>query len=198
MGFVQSTSVLLIGLSWGFASAAAQDGEGLRVFVHSTAAQETVDLAEPEASHIVERAGLSLIWRNCSPGDPCEAASDARYLVLLIVKETGKSGLGCSFVSQAGGQKAIIGLGNIERLSALSKISKSQILAAVIAHEIGHLLLGPAHTQTGIMHGNWDVHDLCRLEQRQLKFDPDQCRRIHAAVLARSRPEHTLLAARMP
>ena len=136
MGFVQSTSVLLIGLSWGFASAAAQDGEGLRVFVHSTVAQDTVNLAEPEARHIVERAGVGLIWVNCGSDDPCEAADDSQSVVLLIVKETGKGGLGCSFVSGDGGVKAIIGLGNIERLSASSKISKSQILAAVIANEI--------------------------------------------------------------
>ncbi|HEX4164807.1 MAG TPA: hypothetical protein VHZ55_04980, partial [Bryobacteraceae bacterium] len=65
------------------------------------------------------------------------------------------------------------------------------------AHELGHLLLGPAHTETGLMHGNWDVHDLCRLEQRQLKFDPDQRQRIHVAVLARSPKAPTLLATRV-
>ncbi|HSU32755.1 MAG TPA: hypothetical protein VLJ11_16120 [Bryobacteraceae bacterium] len=77
-------------------------------------------------------------------------------------------------------------------------MEKPKILGAVMAHEIGHLMLGPAHSRNGLMHGAWDVRDLCHLGQRQLKFDLDQTRRIQAAVRARSRPERFLVAARRP
>jgi hypothetical protein len=147
---------------------------------------------------MLERAGVRLIWRNCGFDNPCKTGPGSKEISLGIVKETGKGGLGCSFVTRAGGVNAFIGFGNIQRLAVASRISESQILAAVIAHELGHLLLGPAHTETGLMHGNWDVHDLCRLEQRQLKFDPDQCQRIHVAVLARSPKAPILLASRVP
>src|SRR5215831_2320685 len=36
-----------------------------------------------------------------------------------------------------------------------------QILGAMIAHELGHVLLNlPSHTETGIMRGDWDLKDL--------------------------------------
>jgi len=153
---------------------------------------------ELESSRILERAGVRLIWRNCGHNDPCEVVPNSGYVILRIVKGTRSDGLGCSFVTQSGGIDAVVRFGNVQRLAGSTRISESQILAAVMAHEIGHLMLGPAHSRTGLMHGNWDVRDLCHLEQRQLKFDLDQCRRIQAAVLARSRTERSLIASRMP
>jgi len=57
------------------------------------------------------------------------------------------------------------------------------ILGHVMAHEIGHLLLGSAsHSKTGIMCGQWDRNYLRRaLIGRQL-FTPEQIERIQAEV----------------
>ena len=198
MAWVQTVSALALGLSCGLVCEATQDAPALRVFVYTAVEENTLLRAEVESSRILERAGVGLIWRNCGNDDPCQIAPDSDHVILRIGKEMRSGGLGCSFVRQAGGVVAVIGLGNIQRLASSTRIAESQILAAVMAHEIGHLMLGPAHSGNGLMHGNWDVHDLCQLEQRQLKFDPDQCKRIQAAVLARSRPERPLIAARMP
>jgi len=60
------------------------------------------------------------------------------------------------------------------------------ILGDVVAHEIGHLLLGSrAHSATGIMRGWWDRAQLQRaLTGRQL-FTPEQSARIRAATEVR-------------
>ncbi|MFZ0589055.1 MAG: hypothetical protein WAM39_01100 [Bryobacteraceae bacterium] len=191
MGWVQSASSLLIGLSCCLVSAAGQDGPSLTMFVYTAVGKDTLIKAEAASSRILQCAGVQLIWRNCGPDDRCQPAPDSEPVLLRIVKET-RGGLGCSLVSQAGGIHAVIGFENIRKLAALSRISESQVLGAVMAHKVGHLLLGPAHSTNGLMRSNWDVHDLCRLDQGQLRFDLDQCRRIRAAALARSRCDRSI------
>ena len=196
MRWIQGVSALVVGLNCSFVSMAVKDTPILRVFVLATAGEDAVSRAEVESSRILERAGVRVIWQNCRHDDPCKSATDSEDITLRILEQTGKSGLGCSLVTRSGGVSAVIGFGNIQRLAESTRIPKSQILGAVMAHEVGHLMLGPAHSETGLMHGHWDVRDLSHLEQRQLKFDPDQCGRMRAAVLARSQPERSLLAAR--
>lgn len=56
------------------------------------------------------------------------------------------------------------------------------VLAHVMAHEIGHLLLPYGHSSTGLMRANWDVADLRRAVYRQLKFTPEQAALIRAKL----------------
>ena len=63
------------------------------------------------------------------------------------------------------------------------------ILGDVIAHELGHLLLGTnSHSPTGIMCANWD-HDYLTLalRGRQL-FLPEQAASMRAIVIRRYAP----------
>jgi hypothetical protein len=61
------------------------------------------------------------------------------------------------------------------------------ILACVIAHEIGHLLLGPnSHSPTGIMMGIWSPGVLRGAGWGRLRFTPQQAELIRGDVLARS------------
>jgi hypothetical protein len=65
-----------------------------------------------------------------------------------------------------------------------------QILGEVIAHEIGHILLNlAAHTQTGIMRGYWDLHDLSDIAQDCLGFTKQQGEVIQAEVARRVRQQ---------
>ncbi|MEO8131278.1 MAG: hypothetical protein ABI822_29545 [Bryobacteraceae bacterium] len=48
-----------------------------------------------------------------------------------------------------------------------------------MAHEIGHVLLGPgAHSPNGLMRENWYAKDLLRAEQGTQVFAPQQKRRL--------------------
>jgi hypothetical protein len=60
------------------------------------------------------------------------------------------------------------------------------ILGQVVAHELGHLLLGRgAHSRGGIMEPNWRPKDLDKILQRRMTFPRGQTEQIHAQVLAR-------------
>jgi len=61
------------------------------------------------------------------------------------------------------------------------------ILGRVIAHELGHLLLGKnAHSAAGIMHARWRAQDLGLSRQAAMLFLPGEAKRIHAQVRART------------
>jgi hypothetical protein len=60
------------------------------------------------------------------------------------------------------------------------------ILGRVIAHELGHLLLGRnGHSTTGIMHTPWRSQDLELHREGLMLFLPGEAKRIRAHVLAR-------------
>jgi hypothetical protein len=52
------------------------------------------------------------------------------------------------------------------------------LLGYIIAHELGHLLLGPGHAPSGIMRATWDMNDLEAIRQGRLKFSREECARI--------------------
>jgi hypothetical protein len=55
-----------------------------------------------------------------------------------------------------------------------------------VAHEFGHLLLGPkAHSAEGIMRANWSRHDMENGAKGQLRFTDRQATLIRADVQSR-------------
>ena len=71
-------------------------------------------------------------------------------------------------------------------LARTGYIYEQEILAAAMAHEIGHLLLGSnSHSSTGIMRAKWNRDELELARLRRLLFTPDQSKLIRANVLAR-------------
>jgi hypothetical protein len=60
------------------------------------------------------------------------------------------------------------------------------VLGHVIAHELGHVLIGPGHSEEGIMRGNWSDDELQRISLgRLLEFTNDQSSRLRSTVLRR-------------
>ncbi len=56
-----------------------------------------------------------------------------------------------------------------------------------MAHEIGHLLLGPKrHSRSGIMRARWDQEDLRLAAEARLRFTSQQAELIRAEVRART------------
>lgn len=65
-----------------------------------------------------------------------------------------------------------------------------EILGYAMAHEVGHLLLGPnSHSPTGIMRATWDARELQAMSHRRLMFTPAEGQRMRAGVLTRMRRE---------
>jgi hypothetical protein len=62
-----------------------------------------------------------------------------------------------------------------------------RILGFVIAHEITHALIGPGHSEQGIMRAAWSSGDLQRISWGlPLNFTPDQAARVRSASQRRT------------
>jgi len=85
---------------------------------------------------------------------------------------------------------AHIFVGRAESLAAGASLPADVILGTVIAHEIGHLLLGTnSHSSKGIMRGQWEGSDLREAGEGKLGFTSEQARRLRAGLMDRARAE---------
>jgi len=83
------------------------------------------------------------------------------------------------------GTDALILYGRVAELARTEHLFEQEILAAVMAHEIGHLLLGVSHSSTGIMRAKWNQEELILAEQGLPHFTPEQSLLIRDEVAAR-------------
>lgn len=62
-----------------------------------------------------------------------------------------------------------------------------QLLGAIMAHELGHIVLEMAgHSKAGIMKGGWELKDLQEIAYESLDFTPPQVASIRAEVIRRN------------
>lgn len=75
-----------------------------------------------------------------------------------------------------------------EQYARLEIATHSQILGHAIAHEMGHLLLGPGpHARLGIMRGVWTAEDLHSVAMGAFRFSPPQSKLTREAATRRIR-----------
>jgi hypothetical protein len=66
-----------------------------------------------------------------------------------------------------------------------NKDDTALVLGCVIAHELGHLLLGAhAHSMGGIMQAQWGIEQTQHALMSQLSFLPEEVRLMHANTVA--------------
>jgi hypothetical protein len=67
------------------------------------------------------------------------------------------------------------------------RIDLAPFLGGVIAHELGHLLLGAhSHSRSGLMCGSWSGKQIHDIERRGLSFSSSEAKRLQTAVTVRS------------
>ena len=73
------------------------------------------------------------------------------------------------------GGRVLLYLDEVERAAGAHQRSRALVMAAVVAHDIGHLLLpAPAHTTVGVMQTPWDAYTMEQAAQHALRFTPRQ------------------------
>jgi hypothetical protein len=169
------------------APAASHD---LRVYLinEAGAAQQTLDAAEAEAGTIWANAGLRLVWT--FPPVPLDVSDGRTVVVVVrrgpsrpATVEAADS-QGCSHpqlgrirfgedgrpgnlieVSFPALRSLVMSGSYLEKpISALPKLPQTHLLGLglgrVVAHEIGHWLMGRGHTRQGLMRPSFSVRDL--------------------------------------
>ena len=145
--------------------------------------------AQTEARRIFRQAGVETVWLTCSPKlektepDGCSLV-DATHLVLKILSQ-GISAqvrdrddvLGNAILDEKGtGYYAYAFYDRVQRVAEERRLGHA-LLGNVLAHEIGHLLLGSnSHTVSGIMSAHWNGEGLRRISEGTMFFAPNHSR----------------------
>ena len=171
-------------------------GMQVRIAIHNDArVPETVlTQATQEATRIFRAAGVDSQWIVCqSPngGDSdssiCSSRVDLSHISLRVVPWSAKLGdsiFGAAFLSEkGGGAYCDVFYPSVEKFRSDSDASPSRLLGHVMAHEIGHLLLGThSHSAFGIMQPHWQEEELRRIGMGTLLFTPVQARKMQARL----------------
>jgi len=158
---------------------------------------KTQQQVEGQVAKIYREAGVEMEWIPCSTGEGqtalyprCTGYENATHLFLRIHPHMRKG-----MKSEAAGEAIIpariinIFWDRIQYEANNLRVPVPEVLAHVIAHEIGHLLLGPnSHAPAGIMAAKWRFRDLINIFQGGLRFTPQECDRINAEVMKRQAP----------
>jgi hypothetical protein len=157
--------------------------------------------AQGRATEIMRRSGISLTWLDC--GFPasgkrdsnCIAISYPAHLSVRVVRKVSpvKGDIfGQSFQDAAGeGNYVLVYYASIQAFRAATTVPAGELLGCVVAHELGHLLLGTAsHSSTGLMSAVWQDPELRQAMRGNLFFTGDEGERMRfrfAAATARLR-----------
>ena len=167
----------------------------LEIYVYNPAGvpKSVLSRAERRVTRILALSGVQTDWRNCSVGEAqrisCSELLAPGTLAVQIVhgtKELGDDTFGAAFLGEGGtGSQTDVFYDRIARFCSHEilhdggSVALPELLGNVIAHEIGHLLLGlHAHSSFGIMCPIWTDQELWRGERGMLFFSDQQSNRI--------------------
>jgi hypothetical protein len=187
------------------AGAAALQSPSLRVRVQNYAgvSQEILERAESVAAGIFLHAGIEVEWLDCPlyPGHgvyesgcaqgtwpllriqaqvlDAPAARDARCFGLAAMEDRSRrANIAIVFYNRIANLTWQVLWPSSQGVFALkypAAYYNAVLLGHVMAHELGHLLLGPdSHTSNGIMSPHWNGNQLQEVVRTNLRFEPEQ------------------------
>jgi len=204
MHFIRRLFLLLI--VWGvvlstFSDARTPDPVAhvkVSLFDDAHVAAATLAQAEARATFLMAQAGIDIEFLNCPPADPsdftpavspCSVVEWPRHLSLRIVvrgNPANSETFGEAFLDDAGfGVYAKVYYQNLVASRDVLGLTEGDMLGFVIAHELGHLLLGSnSHSTTGVMQAHWSATTLHEAAHNTIFFTS------HQAAVLRSRLAH--------
>jgi hypothetical protein len=170
----------------------------IRVNNYTQASPAMLAGAEREAGRILGKAGLQTVWLDCPAGhssvdslDPCRKPLEATDIVLRVLSQSTQN----KFQDTLFGFAVVPVLASVyyDYAAHLARSDNAEfeipiILGCVIAHEVGHLLLGSnSHSGSGIMQGQWERGQIRKAMTGTLQFTPEQAKLIQAETQSRMR-----------
>jgi hypothetical protein len=155
------------------------------------------------ASAIVETAGISVEWYDCTDNGRRPVCQDARragnFIARIMptlstgpaLKKSAVEALDSSVGSDPplgfavvdpdthAGKMATVFHDQIEAVARRTGVARSALLGRALAHEVGHLLLGVrGHSRSGIMRAVWTDDELTRDRSDDWLFAPADSQRL--------------------
>ncbi len=129
---------------------------------------------------IFEQAGVETVWLigNVEPNSRVDLAVD-----IVRTRPPRRDTLGWVYWNRQGEALpwADIFFRDISELASTTTETAS-LLANVIAHELGHMLLGPKHTDTGLMQSYWSARTIAAALRKPLRIEPSEALRLRLAA----------------
>jgi hypothetical protein len=150
--------------------------------------------AKAETELVYRSAGVTIVWHDCAAfPPPAGQANDAWFVIRLRTdkppRTVGPASLdvmGKAFVEDAGGYMADAYFQAVQATSEKHHGDPGVLLGFVMAHELGHLILGAGHTPDGVMQAAWGQKQMDALRQRWLRFNQQNAVRIRRALEMRT------------
>lgn len=178
----------------------------LRVYNYAHLDSTLLTSAQEVATVIFKGAGMETAWVDCplSPADfekypACEQKTRTTDFALRIMTASmaaklptadGPLGFAQHCPDHERGCVANIFYPRVDELASQRGGRAARILGHVMAHEVGHLLLGPnAHSPSGVMRGVWSPDDLKFMNWSYLFFTRRQSAELRARLARRTNLE---------
>jgi hypothetical protein len=170
----------------------------IRIYDGTFADAATREAAIQGAAAIVADAGIHAAWHDCT-GDAqpseCTPSRRGRELIVRIIPTppTGTTLTGGSMETRSNARtvRLVLGFAVIDRASGVGVLAtifmdrieaiahridapRGAVLAAAIAHEVGHLLGMPTHGRSGLMREVWTEEELALGREEDWLFAPSE------------------------
>jgi len=143
--------------------------------------------AEQVAASLFRSAGVEIVWAKCEIALEGDAAVERHWFTLRLraggpfikMDADAADALGQTYLSfDDTGYISDVYYEAVQALASSRQLDFTSLLGYVMAHELGHLLLGPGHAAMGVMRAKWDPRDLRAMDRHWLKFSPEEALRM--------------------
>jgi hypothetical protein len=169
---------------------------------------EALSVASDLVSRVYKPVGVRIDWltpmrqnlhrpQSATPREPSHSPI-AQFTVIILTPEMTRRGhieegvLGFAAVATDGGlgRIAYVIYDRVQQQASTGAIDETQLMGLVMAHELGHLILGPgSQGEAGLMKGHWDREDLRQFGMITPRFSPSEAEEIRAMLAIESRPQ---------
>jgi len=147
--------------------------------------------AEAATAALFHTIDIEVVWAKCETSLQGDEATQQHWFTVrlrdgrpfITPDRAALDTLGEAFLSvENGGYIVDVYYEVVQTLGSAQQVGATALLGYVIAHELGHLLLGPGHGTNGVMRAAWDLRDLEAIRQGRLKFSPAEGVRMRQAL----------------
>ena len=163
---------------------------------------DDIKAARAEAEAIFRQAGIAPVWFHCGladgkwpdSSDRCKSGVGPDGITVRLRRSSGlgeskRLPLGAAQVDTQAhtGSIATVFADRVASTSNRAGANARDVLGRVIAHEVGHLLIGTNHHAThGLMRANWTDLELRRSIGLEWRFSASEARCMRAGIVQRS------------
>lgn len=134
--------------------------------------------AQAMTTRIFAAAKVQIVWSG--PG-----AALHLQIMASPLRGSAKDAAGFSMLTGGDSAYAAVSWPAVQRAAAQTESDPAVALGAAMAHEIGHLLLGPEHSRTGIMSARLGFHEMNLAARGELLLDPNAAIRLASPTALR-------------